>query len=143
MAFKVIKDKGNAELTNLPVSSQSINVGDLLELANGATTWTVATSSSVYYTKKAIAAQAVTTAATSVLARELTGFEWVAATSTNTASASHNGDTMVLTDKTAVNNTGTTSTAKEVVFIQRGLGSTTTEIIGHVLVGNGLIGSAT
>jgi hypothetical protein len=38
--------------------------------------------------------------------------------SANNSNANHNGDSMVLTDKNTVNNSGTNSTAEEAVVIQ-------------------------
>jgi len=143
MAFKVIKDLGEAELGLLPISSQTVAVCDLLQLPAGGTTWTVCTSGSVFYTKKAIAMGAATSSDTTVLAYELTGREWVEADVANTVAANDNGDQMVLSSKTTVNNTHTNSTAKEACFTQRGIGSTTTKAVGHVIVGPGLINTAT
>ena len=141
--FKVLSSIQEMELKNLPISSQTLSVGDLIELTAGATTWAACTSSSDHFTRKAICFQTVTSSATTVLAYEVNGKEKVEAEVTNTASAAHNGDRMVLTDKNTVNNTGSDATGQTAAFVQDGLGSTTTSIVGRILVGNGVDPDAT
>lgn len=136
--FKVISSIVEMELKNLPISSQTLAVGDLIELTAGTTTWAACTSSSDHFTRKAICFAAATSASTTVLAYEVNGGERVEAEVTNTADVTHNGDRMVLTDKNTVNNTGTDSTAQTACFVQDGTGSTTTSIVGRILVGNGV-----
>jgi hypothetical protein len=139
--FRVVKSVEEAQLKKLTITSLTLAVGELIEQVAGATTWTACTSSSTHYTRKAICMEA-TTSGSSVLAYILTGHEEVIAT-VGTASAADNGDAMVLTNSTTVNNTGTNSTAKEACFLQTGIGAITTEIVGRVLVGDGLNSAAT
>jgi len=144
VGFKILKSSlEGVELKNVTISSQTVLVGDLLDLAVGATTWTTATSSSVYFTRKCIAYEAADTSATEVLVHELTGLERVEVESANTADASDNGDRMLLTDKNTVNNSGSDTNKETACFIQDGPGSKTKSIIGRVLVGNGVNPDAT
>ncbi len=138
--FEIISHHTSGSNRKLPISTQTLSVGDLLDLDVDSTTWTAAAASSVYFTRKAIALEAVTTSATFVLARELTGTERVAVESASTADASDNGDRMLLTDKNTVNNTGSDSNLETVCFIQDGIltKDATTKIVGRVLVGNGV-----
>jgi len=136
--FSVLKDINDNPLQKLPVSSQTLAVGDLVELTAGATTWAACTSSTNFFTPKAIAMEAVASAATEVLAMIVTGTETVSVESANTANASHNGDRMALTDKNTVNNSGTDVTGQAVGFLQTGIGPGTTTIVGRILVGNGV-----
>lgn len=139
MAFEVIKDLHDAELVELPVSSFSGTKGDLVERLAAGTGWTACTSTSPHFTPKAILMETVTSAS-SVLAYRLTGFETVRADATNAANADHNGDLMVLTNTSTVNNTGTTSAAEYATFVQEGYSGATTDnlLIGRVIVGNGV-----
>jgi len=143
MALKVISRVDELELKKYPISSQTVLVGDLFEKAVGATTWTAATATSTHFTRKVIAYEAATTAATEFLGYEVRGDEDVEAEVTNAASANHNGDRMVLTDKNTVNNTGTDSALEYACFIQDRIGSDSTHVIGRVIVGNGVDPDAT
>lgn len=136
--FKVISAMTEGQLNELPISSLALVIGDLIERIASATTWVKTTATTDFFTRKAIVMQTVTTAATVVLAYELDGTETVEAQVTNTAAATHNGDRMTLTDENTVNNTGTDVTGQATSFIQDRPGSTTTSIIGRVLVGNGV-----
>lgn len=135
--FRIIKNIVEMTASDLSVSSQTLSPGDLIERIGGATTWSATTSTSDHFTPKAIVDQTVTSSATTVHAFRLNGLETVAAESANTADVTHNGDLMVLTDKNTVNNTGTTSTAQVACFQQEGILGTG-EIVGRVIVGNGV-----
>lgn len=139
--FRLLRDNADKGAHAIPISSQTVAVGDLLDLAVGATTWTVCTSSSVSYTRKALAVSSATTADTEVNAIELDGSEDIQVQSANDSAAADNGDRMALTDKNTVNNSGTDVTTTTVGFIQRGtVGATTDDQIwGNVLVGNGVV----
>jgi hypothetical protein len=144
--FRVIKSIVDASCEQMPISSQTLAVGDLIELIPGeATKWTPCTASSLNYSRKAICMEAATSSATSVLAQKLFGNETVAAESNAVSAVADNGNLMLLTDKNTVNNTGTNSTAQEACFFQTGtLGATTDySIVGHVMVGFGVDPAAT
>jgi hypothetical protein len=138
--FKINSSPIDSGAKSLPISSLAVAINDLLELLVGATTWTKCTSSSNYFSRKAIALAATTTAATEVLAYELNGEETVEAESINNSDATHNGDRMVLTDENTVNNTGTDNTSQNVCFMQTGVVGAAADkrILGRVLVGNGV-----
>ena len=143
--MRIIRDDRDKGAHMLPISSIAVSVGDLLELVAGATTWTKCTSSSNFFTRKAIATQTVTSSATEVNATELDGTEDVSSDAANTGAAADNGDLMVLTDENTVNNTGTTATGQNACFMQRGILSNpdTTTIWGNVMVGSGVDPDAT
>ena len=139
--FFILRDNLEKGAHKLPISSQTVLVGDLLQLPVGATDWTVCTSASVSYTRKAIAIEAATSSATEVLAIELDGNEDVQVQSANSSAAADNGDRQAATDKNTVNNSGTDVTTTTVVFLQRGVvgAATDNQIWGNVLVGNGVV----
>lgn len=144
VGFKVLSTPMETiELKKYPISSQTVLVGDLFELVAGATGWTACTATSGHYTRKVIAYEDASTAATEFLGYEVRGFEEVEGQCTNTANSAHNGDLMVLTDKNTINNTGTTGTTEYQVFQQTRPGSTTTSLIGRIIVGNGVDPDAT
>ena len=138
--FSILRDAADKGGVSLPISSQTLAVGDLIELTAAATTWAAVTSSSNFFTRKAICLAAATSSDTEVLAVILDGNEDVQVQSANASDAGHNGDRMAATDKNTVNNSGSDVTGQAVVFVQRGvLGATTdNQIWGHVLVGNGV-----
>ena len=139
--FFILRDNSEKGAHKLPISSQTVLVGDLLQLTVGATDWTVCTSASVSYTRKAVAIEAATSSATEVLAIELDGNEDVQVQSANSSAAADNGDRQAATDKNTVNNSGTDVTTTTVVFLQRGVvgAATDNQIWGNVLVGNGVV----
>jgi hypothetical protein len=149
--FIIRNDDRNKGAIQLPTSSIAVTVGDLLELVHGATTWTLCTTSSNAATRKAIATETITTSGTSVNGIILDGSELVEATVDNAASTNHNGDGMILgtatTGAMTINNTGTTvaGTTMAQVFAQYAPVSTvsTTQVLGWILVGNGVLQSAT
>ena len=116
--FDYVKDPVDRGMEEVPVSSLTCAVNDMLELAVGATTWTAATSSSVHYTKKFIVRKAVTSSDTVAKGFVVSDSMIFIAETVNNSAAADNGDRMVLTDTNTVNNTGTDSAAKEAVVIQ-------------------------
>lgn len=143
--FTLISEKSVESFRPLPISSNAVTEGDLLHLAAGSTTWADGTSSTEHWMLKAVAAETVTTAATSVNAQLVVpGQFWVAETANNSAAAD-NGDRMVLTDTNTVNNTGTDSAAQTAVFVQFGTMGTAAEkrIWGIIVLGTGVDPDAT
>ena len=138
VGFKVLSAMKDAAFEEKPISTLALAVGDLIERDADDTTWVKTDSSSECFTRKAIVFEATTASDTKVLSYELDGTEVVEAQCTNTADASDNGDRMTLTDENTVNNSGSDVSTSVVSFIQDRLGSTTTSIIGRVLVGNGI-----
>jgi hypothetical protein len=143
VGFKVISSMKESSFDKLPISTLALAVGDLIEQEAGIATWTKCDATSNHWTRKAIVMEAVTTAATSVLAYELDGAEKVEAQCANTASAADIGDRMILTDENTVNNSHSDVTGGYPAFIMDKIGSTTTSIIGRVMVGSGVDPDAT
>jgi len=143
--FFVLRDNADKGAHAIPISSQTVLVGDLLDLDIGAANWTVAAASSVHSTRKAIAIASATSSDSTVLAIILDGNEDVQVQGANTSDSADNGDRMILTDKNTVNNTGTDDANKEACFLQLGyVGETTdNQIWGRVLVGSGVNPDAT
>ena len=143
--FRILRDNSNKGAHSIPISSQTVAVGELLQLPVGATDWTVVTSASVSYTRKALAVASATSSDTEVLAIELDGNEDVQVQSANASLAADNGDRQAATDKNTVNNSGTDVTTTTVVFLQRGSVGVTgdNQIWGNVLVGNGVVSTVT
>jgi len=148
--FVIRRDDRNKGSTMLQTSSIAVAVGDLLELVPGAAAWTLCTTGSTNTSRKAISTGRITTSGTEVEAVILDGLELVEATVDNAASASHDGDSMILgtatTGAMTVNNTGTTvaSTETEQVFVQYKptTGTSTTQVLGWIQVGNGVLQTA-
>src|SRR3990167_3960894 len=121
--FSVIGDIANRPLRVLPVVSGTYAIGDLLEHQGAGTAsavWAACTSSSNYFSRKAIAMEAGTTV-TSLLCQELFGTELVTADSALTAAVADNDDFMLLTDSNTVNNAGAQNTSQNVCFLQTGI----------------------
>lgn len=138
--FKLLRDPSDKGAKKVPISSQTVLVGDLLELTAGSTTWAVCTSSTNFFTRKAVALEAASSSATEVLVVELDGNEDVEVESANNSDTAHNGDRMALTDKNTVNNSGSDVTGQAVAFVQDGVVGAAADlrIVGRVLVGNGV-----
>jgi len=144
VGFKVLTTPSvTVELRKYPISAQTVLVGDLFELVAGATTWTAATATSTHFSRKVIAYETADSDDTFFLGYEVMGNERIEGQCTNTAASTDNGDLMVLTDKNTINNTHTTSTTEYATFMQEGPGSTTTSIIGKIMVGSGVNPDAT
>ena len=139
--FRILRDALDKGAHAIPISSQTVAVGDLLQLPVGDANWTVCTSASVSYTRKALAVAAATSSDTTVLAIELDGNEDVQVQSAGESAAADNGDRQALTDKNTVNNSGTDVTTTTVAFLQRGTvgAAADNQIWGNVLVGNGVV----
>lgn len=142
--FSVIADYDESCVKELPVSSLTAAIGDLLELTAGSTTWAACTSSSNFFTRKAVSMQP-TTSASVILAYELDGTEKVQAESANNSDSAHNGDRMLLTDSNTVNNAGSDNTSQNVCFVQEGTVGINTDktLVGRVIVGLGVDPDAT
>lgn len=102
----------------LPVSSNAVTLGDMLELDVGAANWTDADASTEHWQLKAVATETVASSATAVMATLVVpGQVWACETANNSAAAD-NGDRMLLTDTNTVNNTGTDNTSEEACVVQ-------------------------
>jgi len=148
--FTILRDDADKGSHTLPISSQTISAGDLLDLDVGADNWTVVASDSVSYTRKAIALEAATSSDTEVLAVELDGNEDVQAQGANAGATADNGQRQAATDENTVNNSGSDVTTTTAVFLQRGVVGANTagqtseyQIWGNVLVGNGVVSTVT
>lgn len=135
VGFKVLSAMKDASFDKKQISSLTLAIGDLIERDGGAINWIKVDNAAECFTRKAIVVEDVTNAS-EVLVYELDGNEIVEVQSNATADAAHNGDRMFVTDENTINNSGTDRTDSVCVFIQDKIGSTTTSIIGRVLVGN-------
>jgi len=138
--FAIIKDDRDKGFSNLPISSLALSIGDLIEVTAGSTAWAKTTSSTNFFTRKAIVMETTTTDDSDVLAIELDGSEIVKAESGSNSSTDDNGDRMALTDENTVNNSGTDDSGQAVAFVQYGtIGAASDKVIyGKVLVGSGV-----
>lgn len=141
----MLRDIDDKQAVMLPIVSITVAINDLLELLAGAVSWTAVTSSSNYFSRKAIALAGSTTADTELLCFELSGREDVEAESANNSDVLLNGDRMLATDTNTVNNAGADNTSQNVIFLQRGtLGAVADKRIwGNVIVGPGVDPDAT
>ena len=120
VGFNIVKALRDVPSRILPVASATFVAGDLIELTAGSVNWAAVTSSSDYFTRKAIV-HSGGTSVTSVLAQELDGTELVRSESANNSNTAHNGDRMAFTDSNTVNNSGTDVTGQAVGFLQVGI----------------------
>ena len=120
MAFRLVKDPMDIQAEELPISSQTVSVGELLELDIDSTVWTTGDASTEHWQRKGIAIEAATSSDTEVKAILINDYQqWEVDLDAN-SSASHNGDRMILNASgLTVNNTGTDSSAVGAVFLQR------------------------
>lgn len=142
MAFKLVKDPMDTQVEFLPISSQTVSVGEVLELDAGATTWTTADASTLHWQRKAVAIAAATSSDTEVKAILVHPFQLWEANTGSTSSANHNGDRMALAaGGLTVNNSGSDATGQTANFVQFGLvnvnGATDT-VVGYFLGGTGV-----
>ncbi len=132
--FVLRKDPGNTVYKNVPVASQAYTIGDAVMLdrtadAVGVIPATSATTTANIY---GVAMATVANTATELLVALITPEqEWEVA-ATNTVTANDNGERMVLTNASTVNNTHTDSASG--IFLQTGM-ITTSKIIGNFIKG--------
>ena len=137
--YSIIRDDRDKGAREIRITSLAVTIGDLLERLTGAVNWTATSASSEAHTRKAIAMETVASGATTVLAIELDGSELVRVPGTGTAAVTDDGDQMAASTVAIVANTHTNVSAdSHVVFVQEGIGPAATDLIGHVLVGNGI-----
>lgn len=146
MALRLVKDPLNTQAESIPISSETISVGEMLDLDIGATNWTSADASTFAWAKKAVAIEAADSTATSVLAILINDYQqWEVDLDANSDSA-HNGDRMIMNASgLTVNNTGTDATVVGAIFLQRAPVGTATDAtaIGWFMAGTGFDPDAT
>lgn len=131
--FSLIADPQNTEYRVVRTSgSQAYTIGDavMMDTTSDGIDVVPATSSSTTINIFGVAMETVASTATQLLVCLANVQQKWAATSATTASANHNYQKMVLTDKVTVNNTGTTDTTVNAVFTQLGIISST-RIVGR------------
>ena len=138
--FSPLRSTSTEEDVLLPISSNAVTLGDLLELDIGAIAWTDADSGTEHWQLKAVASETVTTSATDVKCRLVAPGQMWEAESANSSDTADNGDRMLLTDTNTVNNTGTDNTSEEACFLQLGVigASTDNRIWGVIIPGTGI-----
>jgi len=146
MSFRLVRDPLDTQAEEFPISSQTVSVGEVLELDIGAVNWTTGNNSTTHWQKKAVAIEAATTAATVVKAILVNDYQLWEADTENDGAAADNGDRMLLgTGGLTVNNTGTDNTTKEACFVQfKPIGdSGDNTILGWLIAGTGVNPDAT
>lgn len=119
MAFELNKDPMNIQAEAIEISSITVVVGDLLEVSSGAAeSWTLCTSTSEWWTEKAVAIEAATTSDSEVKAILVHPLQLWNVELANNSNTSHNNQRMILTDANTVNNTGSNSTTNAAIFRQ-------------------------
>ena len=119
MAFRLVKDPTDTAAEYLPLSSQTVSVGEVLELDVGATTWTTGDASTEHWQLKAVAIEAATSSDTEVKAIMVYPSQVWEADLANNSAAAHDGDRMLLAaGGLTVNNTGTDNTSEEACVVQ-------------------------
>ena len=138
--FKILRDDRDKGAEPLQIATVAAAVGDLLELVAGSVNWALVTSSSLHFTRKAIAMEISVSGDVEVKAIVLDGLEHVEAEGGSDSDVADNGDRMAATDEDTVNNSGTDVSGQAVVFVQRGIigAATDKRVWGNVLVGSGV-----
>ena len=117
--FRLVKSNAEAnDVEEWTVSSLTLAVGDLLEMDLGASTATVADSSTEHWLRKGVCQEAATSSDTLVTVVLVNPDQVWEVESANNSNATHNGDRMLLTDKNTVNNTGTDDASQEACVVQ-------------------------
>ena len=146
--FKIVRDDRNKGAQSLQAVSIVVTVGDLLESVLGSVGWTLCTTSSTAWTRKAIATETIASSATGrVNAIILDGTELVEASTDNNSASADDGDGMILgtatTGAMTINNTGTTvpnTTAAQVFQQKEAVGAAADKrIVGYVQCGNSVL----
>lgn len=135
--FELKQDPMETQFIECPTSSLAVTMGDLLERAVGATTWSATTATSGHFTQKAVAIETIAATASVVKCILVHPWQSWAAEVTNTVAAADNGDSMVLTDVNTVNNTHTNATSEYINFIQDGI-LADGRALGRIPAGNGV-----
>ena len=141
MAFGIVKDPMNTQAELLEISSQTVLVGDMLEIISGTTeSWVVTTSGTEWWTEKAIAIESATSSDTEVNCVLVHPLQLVEVEVANNSSTAHNGQRMVLTDKNTVNNTGSNATGNDAIFRQHSTVGVAADkkVVGYFSTGSGL-----
>lgn len=146
MAFRLRKDPMNTQAEFFPISSQTVSVGEILELDAGATAWTTGDASTQHWQRKAVAIESATTSDTEVKAILVNDYQLWEADADNSSSTSDNGDRMLFgSTGLTVTNSGSDDTSQEACFTQKapvGDASDST-VLGWLVGGTGVDPDAT
>lgn len=103
----------------LPISSQTISVGELMELDAGAANWTTGDASTQHWQRKAVAIESATSSATEVKAMLVHPWQLWEVDCANNSAAADNGDRMLIASGgLTVTNSGSDDTSQEACFVQ-------------------------
>jgi len=118
-----LKNLNELAVEKVRVASQAYTEGDavMLDTSSDSVDVIPATSSTTTANLYGIAAETVTSGATSLLVRVIEPSQVWECEVANTVSADHNFQRMVLTDANTVNNTGTDSVADAAIVLQVGI----------------------
>lgn len=119
--FQLKSNLNEVELRTFTVASQAYTEGDCVMRSTTAGTIIPATSSTSGDLLIGVAAETVTSAATSLKVRMIEPSQVWECEVANTVNAAHNYMKMVLTDANTVNNTGTDSVADGAICMQIGV----------------------
>lgn len=138
--YKLIRNPSDTQAEPLRISGITVVLNDLLERTAGSTTWALTTSSTDYFTQKAVAIESATTNDTEVQAIRVDMDQKWEAEGGSSSDIADDGDRMAATDENTVNNSGTDVTNQAVVFVQDGVigPAADNRIVGNILVGNGV-----
>lgn len=135
--FKLVKENTDPVYKKVRVASQAYTIGDLVMVQTTADSIDVvpATSSSTTFGILGVAMETVTSSATELLICFVYADQEWSVDCTNTPTVDDNYQKMLLTNKSVVNNTHTTNTTKEAVFMQTGVvgAASAKVIVGNIL----------
>lgn len=141
MSFRLVKDPQNTQAEELPISSQTVSVGEVLELDAGAVNWTTADASTEHWQKKAVAIEAATGSDSVVQAILVNDGQLWEADAENSSDAAHNGDRMeIASGGLTVANDGSDQSGQVACFIQRAPVGPTADavVVGYLIAGTGV-----
>jgi len=121
--FSLKKNLNEVEYRVVRVASQAYTIGDavMTDQTSDSVDVVPATSSTTHQNILGVAMETVASTATSLLIAIIEPSQVWECAVTNTVSANHNYQSMVLTDKSTVNNTGTDSVADQSIVTQVGV----------------------
>jgi hypothetical protein len=121
--FQLLKNLNEVAVEKVRIASQAYTEGDAVmrDTSSDSVDVVPATSSTTHDTIYGVAAETVTSAATSLLVRVIEPSQVWECEVANSVSANHNFQHMVLSDANTVNNTGTDSVADAAIVKQVGI----------------------
>ena len=120
MAFRLLKDPMDIQKEEIPISSQTVSVGEILELDAGNVNWETGDASTEHWMRKGVATEAATSSDSFVEVILVHQNQLWEADADNNSNSAHNGDRMRIGSAgLTVTNSGTDITVDTACFVQK------------------------